>query len=77
MASSECHELFGHNPSPNNYCACLSAAGNIGAAFMYSAVPEDKTLQIISSGLVPSIIRMTLSDTCPKVQTIVVLAVCF
>jgi hypothetical protein len=48
MACSERHEHFDHEPSLNNYCACLSAAGNIGAAFMYSAVPEDKTLQIIS-----------------------------
>jgi hypothetical protein len=77
MACSKRHERFDHERSLNNYCACLSAAGNIGAAFIYSALPKDKTLQIISSRLVPSIIRMTLSDACPKGKTIVVVAVCF
>jgi hypothetical protein len=76
LACSECHELFNHEASQSNYCACLSAAGN-KAVFMRSAFADVKMLQFNSSELAPNSIRMTLSDICQKAKTIVVLVVCF
>jgi hypothetical protein len=57
LACSECHELFNHEASRNNYCACLSAAGN-KAEFMYSVFAVVKMLQFNSSYLVLNIFRM-------------------
>jgi hypothetical protein len=48
LACSECHELFNHEASQGNYCACLSAAGE-EAEFMYSAFADVQMLQFNSS----------------------------
>jgi hypothetical protein len=48
LARSECHELFNHEASQSNYCACLSAAGD-EAEFMYPAFADIKMLQFNSS----------------------------
>jgi hypothetical protein len=48
LACSKCHELFNHEASQSNYCACMSAAGH-EAEFMYSAFADAKMLQFNSS----------------------------
>jgi hypothetical protein len=65
LACNKCHELFNHEASQSNYCACMSAAGH-EEEFMYSAFADAKMLQFNSSELVPNFIRMKLSDVCQK-----------
>jgi hypothetical protein len=74
LACSECLELLSHEALQSNYCACLSGAGD-EADFMYSTFADVKMLQFNSCGVLPNIIRMTLSDVCQKAKTIVILAV--
>jgi hypothetical protein len=58
MACSEYHELFNHDASHSNYCACSSAAGD-EAEFVYSAVAD------VHNSTVPNWYQ-TLSGNCQK-----------